>query len=318
MIFKTKASVFVATLLIALTSALPVQSKAKEAAPEKLGRQDILAHRAHQLLEVGKSNEGLESLLQACALPISRNADTQQRLVADLERAERADEAAKIVESVKKLEPRAANWMILKAFLNKEQGNFKEATDWYLKAASAPLWPDPQLVAYSAQDLHQMGRSKEALLVLDKFDAREKPVWYTGYFRGLALTELKRYEEARQYFRLALKKYPRGIEAIDCLSKVDLLLKDYPAVLKDTDAVSAISGYREHKVKIFADRGEACQALGRHDQAVQEFSKSLNLSESPRVFKKRAESYKKLGLHREAAADLKMAAGIDDAIKPFK
>lgn len=306
-------------LVMIFTASLPVVAQSgKTKLEEKLVRQDIFARRAHSLLDAGKAKEGLENLLAACAQPMSKSADTQKLLIADLERVDKPQEAEKVVEAVKKLAPSSANWMVWKGFLNKEQGNFKEATEWYLKAADQKFWPDPHIIAYSAQDLHQMGRSKEALIVLDKFEARERPLWFTNYFRGMALYDLKQLEESRKFFRLALKQYPGGVEAISYLSRVDSLLKDYPAVLKDTDCVFNIKKYPQHLVKIYGDRGDACQALALHKQAVEEYSRAIKISESSVLFKKRAESYKKLGQAGPASQDLKTAGNIDETIKPLK
>lgn len=306
-------------LVFIFAAAMPVAAQSgKTKEDEKLVQQDILARRAHSLLNVGKGKEGLDNLLAACAQPMSKNVRTQELLITDLERVDKPQEAEKIIEAIKKLEPSSANWMVWNGLLKKEQGNFKEATEWYLKAADQNLWPDPQIIAYSAQDLHQMGRSREALIVLDKFEARKKNLWYTNYFRGMALYDLKQLEASRRSFRLALNQNSGSVEAISYLSKVDSLLKDYPAVLKDTDCVLKIKGYPQHMVKIYGDRGDACQALSLHKQAVEEYSRAIKVSESSTLFKKRSESYKKLGLLQEAAADLKTAGNIDETIKPLK
>lgn len=84
--------------------------------------------------------------------------------------------------------------------------------------------------------------------------------------------------------------------------RYDAAAADYTTAIN-----SAVGGFREYVYNLYAFRGEALRAAGRRAEAVQDFSRAIDISPRPVYFRLRGETLQEMGRVREAEDDLRRA-----------
>lgn len=128
--------------------------------------------------------------------------------------------------------------------------------------------------AYKARGFARQNMGRDSLAVLDfdaglAYDPTDK---YFLFYRGVALTELKRYNEADSTFASLLKAYPRFEDGITARARMNLLRGDTARAQADIERSLSISRtipgtYLMH-AQIMADRRRWAEAAADMDSAI--------------------------------------------------
>lgn len=121
--------------------------------------------------------------------------------------------------------------------------NFPAAEQWLLKAME--LGPNNSNVLYTySYVLNMMGRSEEALKMVEKAKAIDPTSVSAFNYLGITQYMMGRYEDARNTFKEALQLYPYVLRQYDHLARVYLTIGDYAETVHTVQSGLKSAGIR--------------------------------------------------------------------------
>ncbi|CAG8826792.1 7552_t:CDS:2, partial [Racocetra persica] len=131
--------------------------------------------------------------------------------------------------------------------------------------------------------------------------------------RGNIYRKLGLSKKALTDYNQALKLNPNDANILINRSKTFLVQKQYSDALRDIEKFIYYGG--ELKASVLKNRGLIYAGLSRHNDAITDFTMSLEKNEKGSTFRHRAKVYQALKQYKEALADLNQALVLDDSDK---
>lgn len=178
---------------------------------------------------------------------------------------------------------------------------------WAYRRSVDPL--EAQRSLEEGRQLFKATRFTEAILSFDRALALKSDLPDAYLLRGRANAALNRLDPAVQDFTKAIQLRPGDAEAFVERAEVRLRLENYQGVIADCgEALARDSGI----ALAYSLRGMAVRQTGDPRQALQDFSRAVELAPDESSYFQRAATYQMLGEHKLALADLDQVI----AIKP--
>jgi tetratricopeptide (TPR) repeat protein len=286
---------------------------------------DIHRHKATVLLKLNKPDQGRAEILQAMKIDktkteAARNADLlilssidlviirrplldpKSKDAALMDKAYSLHDAKKDVESLQVIDQilsHDANNVAaheLKGDIFRDVEDAKSVSEMKIVTSAQPNYQ--HAYAVMAENLARLKQYPEALAAADRALKIGGPDQGSAYrFKSFALLYMHRFKEARAETDEALKLHPFGKERhSDIMNRMDLdrIMKDYPALLADSDERLKLGLYKKSYDWVY--RGKAYLLLGKTDEAIHDFQKACSLSDTERdAYSGLAEAYAKKG-----------------------
>ena len=236
--------------------------------------------------------------------------------------------------------PSIAYAWVNRAMYYKERGMTAEALSDF--NAALAIEDDPHALVNRGTMLRDLGRYNEAMADFDRLLANKPSDEYGLNGKGNLLFTMGRYQEAVDVYTYGISLNPRAVnlytnrsaalyylgqyaQAIDDLNKAQRLSPRYPGInqkktviymgMKDwTNAVESArltSIEQPNNHANLADWGKALQNLGRHQEAIEAYTRAITLfGSSKRYYNGRARSYQAIGNKNAAQQDRQKARSL--------
>lgn len=177
-------------------------------------------------------------------------------------------------------------------------GNIRDAVSSWVKHPSANDY------IADAIELTRRGQFDQAIDSCEKAISRDPRSYEARIEEGFISMRMDKYFDAVKYLSSALKINPRSPDALLGRGRARLHTKDFTGALDDLTKL--VTFYPEADVS--SDRGLALQSLGKHEQAIEDFTAALQRRPNdPEVLNNRAISRAAMKEYRLALEDLKTA-----------
>jgi tetratricopeptide (TPR) repeat protein len=205
-------------------------------------------------------------------------------------------ESLQVVELILSHDPNNVAAHELKGDILRDVEDAKSVAEMKIVVSAHPNYQ--HAYAVMAEILARLKQYPEALAAADRALKIGGPDQGSAHrFKSFALLYMHRFKEARAETDEALKLHPFGTERhSDIMNRMDLdrIMKDYPALLADSDERLKMGLYKKSYDWVY--RGKAYLLLGKTDEAIHDFQKACSLTDTDRdAYSGLAEAYAKKG-----------------------
>ncbi len=196
-------------------------------------------------------------------------------------------------------------YMLLAKFYN-ASGDFDEGIKLSTKAMTVKK-PDWEALRERAAALSNMKQDQAALVDIELHMKKRPPASRkTRQLRATILENLKNYDRALSEYRTLLKENFEDTIAyreFSCLRKMN----------KPDEALKAVNNLLAHNSKddvAYLNRARLFESIGKHRDAISDYTKTIELQPAPSVLKERAAVFEKMGRKDLAEKDRKEAENL--------
>lgn len=211
------------------------------------------------------------------------------------------DKAEKCLRRALEIDPELGKAWVRLAECYDAKGDFESGIKFATKGLTVKK-PDYEGYHERAGALSNLKRDKEALKDIDMFlKLNPKPERKYWVQRATIMENLKQYDRAiAEYRRLLKLKYEDQVvyREVACLR----------ALGKQEEAIKSLNGLVAHNKQDdtgYLNRARAYESMGRHKEAIADFTKAFELQPSKIALKERAAAYEKMGRKDLADKDRK-------------
>lgn len=211
------------------------------------------------------------------------------------------EKAEKCLRRALEIDPQLGKAWVRLAECYDAKGDFESGIKFATKGLTVKK-PDYEGYHERAGALSNLKRDKEALKDIDMFlKLNPKPERKYWVQRATILENLKQYDRAiAEYRRLLKLKYEDQVvyREVACLR----------AMGKQEEAIKSLNGLVAHNKQDdagYLNRARAYESMGRHKEAIADFTKAFELQPSKIALKERAAAYEKMGRKDLADKDRK-------------
>ncbi len=252
--------------------------------------------KAEVISGIGDINESVEAYDRAIGLIPANDTDELALAFAskseDLASVDRWEDALEAVNKSLELNPRSSTWWHFKAFILTELDRKEEA----LAAFNEAIGQNPEDIGnwqWKASLLVEMKRYNESLEAYDKAielaaENNTEELAQTWFSKASALNKTGRMEEATDAFQRSLKLYdeaiaenPGDVSLLESKGRVLFNLERYDEAIAIYDHILETAPSVEPRltqITTWIARGDALRALGRNEEALEEYNNAIDLS----------------------------------------
>ncbi|HIA54322.1 MAG TPA: tetratricopeptide repeat protein [Candidatus Melainabacteria bacterium] len=211
------------------------------------------------------------------------------------------DKAEKCLRRALEIDPELGRAWVKLAECSDAKGDFVSGVKYATKALSVKK-PDFEAYHERAGALSNLKRDKEALKDIEMFlKTNPRPERKHFVQRATIMENLKQYDRAvAEYRRLLKEKYEDQVvyREVACLQ----------AMGKQEEAIKTLNELVAHNKQDdtgYLSRARAYESMGKHKEAIADFTKAYELQPSTAALKERAAAYEKMGRRDLADKDRK-------------